>query len=128
MLTEDWSIYTKVLVWGSLAGLGGAAKYISAVIRSSEIISQRRFLLLLFANMFVSSFSGLMGGLLTTTLTSDATWPYIASGLFGYLGTQGMDIMLLALKKKIEPVSPYTAAAVIPVPPSVDPATVPART
>lgn len=121
MLTEDWSIYMKVFVWGSLAGAGGAAKFISGVLRSSESISQRRFVVLLVANMFVSSFAGLMGGLIATTVTHDATWPYIASGLFGYLGTQGMDILLLALKKKIEPIVPFNVASVIPVPPSVNP-------
>ncbi len=127
MLTEDWSIYAKVAIWGSLAGAGGAAKFISSVLRNSQSISQRRFCVLLLANMFVSSFAGLMGGLIATTMTHDATWPYIASGLFGYLGTQGMDILLLALKKKIEPVVPFNVGTVIPMPPSVDPSSSPAQ-
>ena len=111
MLNEDSSIYINVMVWGVLAGIGGAAKYISTVIRSAETISNRRFLLLLFANIFVSSFSGLMGGLLMTTVSADPTWSFIASGLFGYLGTQGLDVLLSALKKKIDPTSALTPHA-----------------
>ncbi len=102
-------------LWLLLAAFGGAVKYISGVLRSSEIISNRRFFVLLFANVFISSFCGLMGGFLASTVTSEPTWNFVASGLFGYLGTTTMDWLVLALRKKIGiPVS-----AVVPVPPSV---------
>lgn len=104
--------------WFLLAGAGGAVKYVSTVIRSSDRVSNRRFLLLLAANTFISSFCGLIGSLLMSTLTSQWQWHGIAAGVCGYLGTQSLDLVMLALKRKIEPGLP--ASAVIPIPPEVD--------
>ena len=44
--------------------------------------------------------------------------PLLLSGLFGYLGTTGLDWLLFALKKKIEPFA--QVSDIMPVPPSVD--------
>lgn len=106
--------------WALLAAFGGAVKYISAVLRTNTLVSNRRFVMLLIANVFISSFCGLMGGLLLTTLTDNITWQYLSCGIFGYLGTQGLDIIVLILKKKIEP--PMPVSAIIPVPSGSDPA------
>src|SRR4051812_26470476 len=95
---EEVPRYVQLLVWFFLAGFGGAVKYVSAVIRSPERVSNRRFLTLLAANSVVSTFCGLMGGL--AVAGAGGTWPYLASGLFGYLGTQGLDYLLIALQKK----------------------------
>lgn len=115
-MNDTASNFENVIQWGLLAGFGGAVKYVSAVIRGNEVVTNRRFLALLFANIFISSFCGLMGGLVITTITADPTWAYLACGLFGYLGTQGLDILILALKKKVTPIS-----TVIPIPPHVPP-------
>lgn len=115
MLDESAALTEKLLklsTFGGLAGFGGAVKYVSAVIKKPERISHRRFLLLLFANIFISSFCGLMGGLLVGALKLDVAWQYIGSGIFGYAGTHGLDLVMLALKRKIEP------SAVIPIPPT----------
>lgn len=93
--------FLNFVFWMVLAGFGGAVKYISGVIRSNESVSNRRFLLLLAANIFISSFCGMMGLLLVSTFTESLAWYGIAAGMFGYIGTQGLDIVLLALKKKI---------------------------
>jgi hypothetical protein len=109
---------SNVLCAALLASFGGAVKYISGVIRSAERISNRRFLFLLAANIFISSFCGLMGGLLVNALTNDTQWAYIGSGLIGYLGTQGMDIVLLSLQKKIG-LGKHNIASIMPVPEKV---------
>jgi hypothetical protein len=115
---EETPRLAQIGTWFLLAGVGGGVKYVSTVIRSPVRVSNRHFLALLSANIFISSFCGLMGGLLMTTLTQDSTWTYLASGLSGYLGTQSLDVVMLALKRKIEPGLPMSA--VIPVPPSVE--------
>lgn len=100
-----------------LAAFGGAVKYVASVIRSKDKISNRRFLLLLAANMFISAFCGIMGllMLIAAGVTSIAIYG-MGAGMFGYMGTQALDIVMLALKKKIDPVS-----AIIPIPPASDP-------
>lgn len=108
----------KIIGWGVVAGFGGAVKYLAAVIRSSESLSQRRFVFLLIANMLISSFCGLIGGLLMTTMTSDQTWTFLGAGIFGYAGTQGLDIAIFAVRKKIEPATKLSEVA--PLPPSLN--------
>jgi len=104
-----------MLWWVALAGFGGAVKYVSFVIRTDSQFSWRRFAALLVANVFVSSFCGLMGGLLASAFKLDMVWQYLACGTFGYLGTQGLDIIILVVKRKFAPLTP--ASAVMPVPP-----------
>ena len=108
----------KFLAWGALAGFGGAVKYVAAILRSEQKVSNRRFLALLSANMFISSFCGLMGAMLVSTFTNEMMWHGLAAGMFGYTGTAGLDWVMIALKKKIDPTA--TAEDVIAIPPSVD--------
>jgi hypothetical protein len=117
-MQEQHDTIVNALVWGTLAGFGGMVKYISTVIRSSDLVSNQRFVVLLAANAFISSFCGLMGGLLLTTVTDERGWQYLASGIFGYLGTTGLDFILIALKKKIDPSFPVSA--IIPMPANPD--------
>ncbi len=118
---DDPPLYIKVIWWGSLAGVGGAVKFISAALKDPSIMSSPRFFILLGANVFISGFSGLMGALLFATISPDHNLQLIAAGIFGYLGTQGLDIVALTMSKKVSsellPIS-----SVIPVPASVDPA------
>ncbi len=100
MIQDNDAILTA-LFWSMLAGLGGAVKYVATVIRSSEVISNRKFISMIFANVFISSFCGLMGGLLLQTLTQDPIWGFLASGIFGYIGTTSIDYVIIALQKKI---------------------------
>ena len=100
-MQEQTDTLVKAIFWSMLAGFGGAVKYVAFVIRSSEMISNRKFVSMLFANVFISSFCGLMGGLLIKTITNSETWHMIAAGTFGYLGTQGLDYVIIALQKKI---------------------------
>jgi hypothetical protein len=101
-----------------LASLGGAVKYIAAVLKSPEPVTNRRFWWLLAANMFVSSFCGLMGVLLVSAVTADPAWHGLTAGMFGYLGTSALDMVMFAMRKKIDPSA--SVASVLAVPPSVD--------
>jgi hypothetical protein len=116
---DDLPHYVSVFGWLMLAGLGGAVKYTSTVIRGAERISHRRFLGLLCANIFISSFCGLIGTLLVSTISRSWEWHGIAAGTFGYLGTQGLDVIILTLRKKVG--SEIPLSAVIPLPAVADP-------
>src|SRR4051794_30635398 len=108
--------YAKVFAWAFLAGSGGAVKFVSASLKSKTSMSPRRFLLLLGANVFISGFSGLMGALLFSTFSTDHVWQLIASGIFGYLGTQGLDVVALAMNKRIGDGGMLPVSSVIPIP------------
>jgi LydA holin phage, holin superfamily III len=111
----------KFFLFAVLAGCGGAVKFISASLRTNTTMSPRRFLFLLGANVFISGFSGLMGALIFSTISPDRNWQLIAAGVFGYLGTTGLDVISLALSKRMLG-DPLPVSAIIPLPASVDPA------
>ncbi|MGE0536632.1 MAG: phage holin family protein [Pirellulales bacterium] len=120
-MNNEPTIIEKFILWGMLAGFGGAVKFVAGVLRSPDIISRRRFACMLGANMAISGFAGLMGALVMSTLTPDNTWQFIAAGIVGYLGTQGLDMIALGVQRKLSHSSP-AVSSVIPVPPRMDPA------
>lgn len=124
-VTEPFSEHTPYLIrliqFGVLAGMGGATKFISTSLKSTEKMSNRRFLVLLIANVFISGFSGLMGALMFSTVSPDITLQSVAAGIFGYIGAQGLDIIALTMQKKFFD-KPQPISSIIPVPTSVDPA------
>jgi LydA holin phage, holin superfamily III len=103
-----------------LAATGGAVKYISAVINSTERVSHRRFLTLLVANIFISAFCGVMAILLAFTVTHNWLYAGMSAGMFGYMGPQSLDWVMLALQKKIGSATP-NMSAIVAVPPAADP-------
>ncbi len=120
MMDHESPSVAQVFNWTVLAGFGGAVKFFVSSLKD-PVVNVRRSIAILIINICISGFSGLMGALLTTTLTSDMTWHLISAGIFGYLGTQGLDIITLLLQKKIG-AGAVPVSSVMPVPPSVDPA------
>jgi hypothetical protein len=113
--------FAKYVVWALLAGAGGAVKFVSASLRNNAAMSSRRFMILLGANMLISGFAGLIGALLFSVISPEPALGAIAAGIFGYMGTQGLDIIALTMSKKITN-DAVPISTVIPVPASVDPA------
>ena len=111
----------KYVLWALLAGAGGAVKFVSAALRNNATMSAKRFLALLTANVFISGFAGLIGALVFSLISPEPALQAIAAGIFGYLGTQGLDIIALTMSKKITN-DAVPISTVIPVPASVDPA------
>ncbi len=120
MIENEPTTLQKLLIWAFLAGGGGGVKFIAGMLRSPEIVSRRRFVTMLLANVTISGFAGLMGALFMSTLTPDPTWQFIAAGIVGYLGTQGLDMIALGVQRKLSHVTP-AVSSVMPVPPSMDP-------
>jgi hypothetical protein len=112
------SDFGQIVIGALLAAFGGAVKYVAAVLRSANTVTQRRFVALLLANVFISSFCGLMGMFLVKTATDSLAWLGLASGMFGYLGTTGLDIVILSLRKKIDPQA--SVSTLIPLPPEAE--------
>jgi len=92
----------KVSTWALLAFMGGAAKFVATTLASKEKLTFRRFMVLICGNVFVSGFGGIMGALIFSTISQDPTMQAIAAGVFGYLGTQGLETITTIYKKKIE--------------------------
>src|SRR3954471_19084954 len=120
-MIDETPLYAKIISWGVLASAGGAVKFLAVTLKKGNFMSARRFLFLLLANVFISGFSGLMGALVFSTFTADHVWQLIASGIGGYLGTSLLDVLALTMTKKLTDF-PVPVSRVIPIPPSVDPA------
>ena len=118
---EDTPLYAKMISWGVMAGIGGAVKFVSAALKNNQVMSAKRFMTLLTANVFISGFSGLMGSLVFATFSPDHNLQLIAAGVFGYLGTHGLEIIALSMTRRVTNEAP-PISSVIPVPASVDPA------
>jgi hypothetical protein len=110
--------YVQMFLFGLLASMGGATKFITVALRSKEPMTMRRFLTLLGANILVSGFSGLIGALWFSTLTPDLTLQFVAAGVLGYAGPQFLDLLVLTMQRKVSD-TPVPLSAVIPVPPAV---------
>lgn len=81
----------RILEWLVLAGVGGAVRFVGERMKTSDPKFGSKDLLLLIGNAFISGFSGLLGALLISTLTEDQVYHLIASGVFGYFGTAGIE-------------------------------------
>mgnify|MGYP002785381259 CR=1 FL=1 len=110
----------KYVGFAVVAGFGGAVKFLSVSLRTNTQMSTRRFLFLLGSNVTISAFSGVMAALIFSQISPDKTWQLAAAGVGGYMGTQLLDIVALAMTKRITEES-VPVSAVIPIPASVDP-------
>ncbi len=88
-------------LWTTLAGMGGIVRFVGQALVKDEKHTLRSFVLLAGANCFVSGFSGLMGALLVSQMTSNPTLNFIAAGIFGYLGIQGLETITRLFKQKM---------------------------
>lgn len=83
-----------------MAGAGGAAKYISSKIKEKDQVCSSKFCARLFANIFVSGFSGVMFSLFVRTMTDDDIYHILAAGIGGYLGIELLNIVAEIIKSK----------------------------
>lgn len=93
-------------IWTTLAGAGGAVRYLSSQIRSGEKICVKTFIFLLIINSFISGFSGLMLALFATTVTQNHTMHLIAAGMGGYLGVEILNLLSCIVKLKLKSFQP----------------------
>lgn len=109
----------RMAQFGIMAGMGGAAKFVSVVVKSKEKMTTRRFLLSMSANIFVSGFTGVVAMLIVSTMTDDVAIQGAAAGVFGWSGAITLDIIALTMQKRfLGTAGPISNA--IPIPPSLD--------
>ena len=89
-------------MWAFLAAVGGAVRFLAEFLVKAPVMNARMFIFRLAVNCFISSFSGLVGAMMVTTVTDNQTWHYIAASIFGYLGVQGIEAVVTAMKKKLQ--------------------------
>lgn len=86
--------HTAEIAWVVLAMIGGAARYLDKFLRTGN----RPQMWPLFANVFVSGFSGYMAA--QVVIRFSAEWAVVAAGVGGYLGTQALDWAATILAEK----------------------------
>lgn len=89
------------LIWIALGAFGGAVKVFSQwVQKTNRPDSSKEAGIQLFLNIMISGFSGYMGALIGSMITSDNQWHVVLAGVFGYLGVQGLDFLSQFIKEK----------------------------
>lgn len=87
--------YLAELAWVLAAMVGGVARYLDSYIQTGTMPRVG----LLFANAFVSGFSGYMAAHVALHLAPD--WAMVAAGTAGWLGTQGMNWVADVVKRRV---------------------------
>lgn len=94
--------FTDLAIWATIAGMGGAARFLTQRLAADALpITFGKGVFLFSANCFISGFSGFMGALLMSAVTVEPQWVWAAAGVFGYLGPAGMDILANKISNKI---------------------------
>lgn len=81
----NWVRSTAELMWVLFAMAGGVARYLNMYLRTGAVPKMG----LLFAHAVVSGFSGYVVAQVILRIEPD--WAFVAAGVGGYLGTQGLD-------------------------------------
>ena len=93
---------SKAFLWSLLACVGGITRFLATEINAThKKFTPKSFFTMLIANAFISGFTGLMGALVISRLTSDQTLHLVSAGVFGYLGPQGMELVVKYLQNRI---------------------------
>jgi len=90
--------FPKPYNWILLAGMGGAARFLSKHLQSKKPIRPFSFIVALLANCFISGFTGPITALYVSTKTDDHTWTLIAAGVGGYLGIEVLNLISAIFK------------------------------
>lgn len=92
----------EYLLWSVLAACGGIAKFLAGRLDiDAPLLTTRRFLFLIAANIFVSGFSGLMGSLMVSLISPDPTFQAVSAGVFGFMGAKGIEMLSEKINNKI---------------------------
>ncbi len=87
--------------WAALGAIGGAAKVFVQLLNMKMLPSKANILWLLFANMFVSGFSGFLGAVLASQMTENANYHVVAAGVAGYMGVAALDLFSDWFKSRV---------------------------
>lgn len=90
------------LGWTLLGAVGGGAKVFVQLLALEKLPSKSKIFWLLTANMFVSGFSGFLGAVLATKMTSDNNLHVVAAGVAGYMGVAALDLFAKWFKEHIK--------------------------
>lgn len=78
--------------WVALGAIGGATKVFVQLLGMKILPPKTHIMWLLFANMFVSGFSGFIGAVIATQMTANDNYHVIAAGVAGYMGVAALDL------------------------------------
>jgi hypothetical protein len=98
---HNFDTFTGFL-WAGLGAIGGAAKVFIQLLNMEKLPGLGKVLWLFLANSFVSGFSGFLGAVIMTRITSDDNLHVIAAGIAGYMGVAALDLASVWYKSKIQ--------------------------
>jgi hypothetical protein len=85
--------YPRYLIYSILAAAGGAARYVQSYIDTGTFKWT-----MLFAQVMVSAFTGLMLAEFTLALGANLQLAFCAAGAGGFVGTHAMDVIVDRIK------------------------------
>ena len=85
--------------WVALGALGGIAR-VFGTWSNTPPINFKSGIFVIFINVFISGFSGFMGATIASQIVETQQSLIIASGIFGYLGVNGLDWLSDRIKEK----------------------------
>lgn len=89
------------IIWALLGAIGGIVKVLAMLLTTSPLPSRKTIMWLVLANAFISGFSGFLGAVVVSTLTTNSDLHVVAAGICGYLGVAALDIISNWLKQRI---------------------------
>lgn len=87
------------ILWSFIAFLGGVAKYLHDTMKNKSPFSLFHML----AKAFVSAFSGWTMAHVALSMDLSTDWIFVFTGMGGWLGADGLEILVSYLKKKFFP-------------------------
>jgi hypothetical protein len=94
--------YIDLIIWASLAGLGGLARFLTERLNpNASELTRKKFIFFMCANMFVSGFSGLMGALIMAQITDVDSVQFASAGIFGFGGARALEMLAEKLNNRI---------------------------
>lgn len=80
-------------IWALLGATGGFVKVLVQLLAMEKLPSAAKIAWLVFANSFVSGFSGFLGALFAYQFTANDDYHVIAAGVAGYMGVAALDMI-----------------------------------
>jgi hypothetical protein len=88
-------------LWAILGATGGAVKVFVQLLGMKDLPTKTKIFWLLFANAFVSGFSGFIGAVFSSQMTTNDNYHVIAAGVAGYMGVAALDLFSEWFNRKV---------------------------
>lgn len=93
---------SDLAMWAALAGFGGLARFlVSRMESTAPVLTRAKWWGMAFANITISSFSGIMGALVASGISESSAFVAAVAGTFGFMGAKGLEMLADKLSSKL---------------------------